>query len=126
MSTSIVVALASFIGMATLLIRNVRRIENGNIHELHPFNVVDLVRPSIEVWKNAIRGFGQLLSVKVLKWSQSISFALGKKLLAVAWAARGKSKEIETRPEGAQVWREVAYEKERIAAHFSRAESAVR
>ncbi len=126
MNSSLLLIVVSFLGMAFLVIRNVRRIKNGKIHELNPMNVYDLVRPTVEVWKNTVRGFGHVVWAHVLKWSHIVTFNVGKKFLEFAWMVRGKRKMMRSEAATTRIWKEVAYEKERIRAHFSRPESVVR
>lgn len=125
MYTSLLLAVVSFLGMAYLVLRNARRIKHGKIHELRPFNVYDLVRPTVEVWKNTVRGFGHVVWAHVLKWSHIVTFNVGKKFLEIAWMVRGKRKLMRSEAATGRIWKEVAYEKERIRAHFSRSESSV-
>lgn len=126
MSTTLIVILVSFIGMVALVLQNVRRIKSGNVHELHPMSLADLARPTLEVWRNTVRGFGHMIWAQVLRWSHIVTFSLGKKFLEVAWMVRGKRKLMRSEAAASRIWKEVAYEKERIRAHFSRAESVVR
>ena len=126
MSLSLFLAVVSFLGMAALVIRNVRRIQNGKIHELRPMSLYHLMRPSVEVWKNTVRGFAHVVWAQILKWSHIITFNVGKKFLEFAWMVRGKRKLMRSEAATTRIWKEVAYEKERIRAHFSRSESVVR
>ncbi len=126
MSTSIIVALVSFLGMVLLVVQNSRRIKSGKVHELYPMSLYDLARPSLDVWKNTVRGFGHVLWGQVLRWSHIVTFNIGKKFLEVAWMVRGKRKLMRSEAAASRIWKEVAYEKERIRAHFSRTESVVR
>ncbi len=120
MSMSIFIVIVSFIGMATLVLRNARRIQNGNVAEFHPMNLHDLVRPTFDVWRTAVRGFSVVAWATFLKWSHVLTFTAGKKFLEIAWMVRGKRNLVRHEDTVSKIWKEVAYEKERIKAHFSR------
>lgn len=126
MYTSLFLMVVSFLGMTFLVTKNLRRIKHGKIHELRPLNVYDLVRPTVDVWKNTVRGFGHVAWAQVLKWSHIVAFKVGKKFLEIAWVVRGKRKLMRSEAAASQIWKEMAYEKERIRAHFSRSQSVVR
>ena len=116
---SIVLVVVSFIGMASLVIHNARQIKTGNVHKLRPMNLFDLARPTVEVWKNTMRGVALLVWGNVLKWFHVVSFNAGKKFLEIAWMVRGKRKLVRDAASANSIWKEVAYERDRIRAHFS-------
>ncbi len=126
MGISFVIAFVSFFGMTALVLQNHRRISQGRVHELAPMNMYDLVRPTVDVWKNTVRSFGHMAWAQILKLSHIVTFKIGKKFLEIAWMVRGKRKRMTASVAPSSIWKEVAYEKERIRAHFARQESVVR
>lgn len=120
METPVALAIASFLGMAGLVAHNANHIKTGNVHKLRPMNMLDLVRPTFDVWKNTMRGIFVIVWGGVLKWFHILTFSAGKKFLEVAWMVRGKRKLMQEDANASRIWKEVAYEKERIQAHFPR------
>ena len=110
---------ASFIGMVALVSYNARHIKMGNMHKLRPLNMTDLARPTVEVWKNTMRGLWLMAWGAVLKLFHVVSFTAGKKFLEIAWMVRGKRKLVRDQAAASSIWQELAYEKERLQAHFS-------
>lgn len=115
------IAVVSFVGMATLVIGNARRIRDGRITELHPINLYDLIRPTFDVWQLALAKTLHHGRATVLATLHFLSHQAAKHFADMSAAL--KARRAHLKKQGSMTssfWKEVAYEKDRLKAHFSR------
>lgn len=119
LSASLVVV-GSFLGMTLLVVRNARLIRDGRITELHPINLYDLVRPTFDVWQLALSKTMHHARATMLATLHYLTHQAARKFGELSSGLKSRRADLKKQGNVADsFWKELAYEKDRLKAHFS-------